>query len=88
MHLIHSQLKKLDQNSTQLRNELSIALDLASNMTNDIAQIQAKLQKVSESIEAAPAIAQLPKDVDDLKKVSQFRHKETPVLTFTPLDCC
>ncbi|KAH9399476.1 Efcab14p [Tyrophagus putrescentiae] len=69
MHLIHSQLKKLDQNSTQLRNELSIALDLASNMTNDIAQIQAKLQKVSESIEAAPAIAQLPKDVDDLKKI-------------------
>lgn len=42
---------------------------MAANMTNDIALMQAKLQKISESIEAAPTIAQLPKDVDDLKKV-------------------
>ena len=69
MHLIHSRLKVLEQNSTQLRSELGIALDLASNMTNDIAQIQGKLQKISDSIEAAPTIAQLPKDVEELKKV-------------------
>lgn len=69
MHLVHAHLQKLDQNSTQFKSELGIVLDLAANMTNDIAQIQAKLQKISESIEAAPTIAQLPKDVEDLKKI-------------------
>lgn len=72
LHLIHSHLKKLDQNSTLQRNKLSIALDMAANLTNDITLMQTKLQKISESIEAAPTIAQLPKDVDDLKKVWQL----------------
>lgn len=71
MHIIHSHLKILDQNQTQIKSELNMALDLAANMTNDIAQIQSKLQKISESIEAAPTIAQLPKDVDNLKKVNK-----------------
>ena len=69
MHLIHSNLKKLEQNSTQLRTELTLALDLTANMSADIVQIKERLEKISQSIEAAPTIAQLPKDVEDLKKV-------------------
>lgn len=69
MHLVHAHLQKLDQNSTQLKSELGIVLDLAANMTNDIAQIQAKLQKISEYMNDSPTLAQLPSDVQDLKKI-------------------
>ncbi|KAJ6219503.1 hypothetical protein RDWZM_005315 [Blomia tropicalis] len=69
MHIIHSHLKVLDQNSTQINVKLAIALESITNLTTDIVQIQAKLQKITDSIEAAPTIAQLPKDVEDLKKV-------------------
>ena len=69
MHLIHSHLKMLDQNTTFLKSKVNTAFDLVANITNDIAQIQTKLQKISESIEAAPTITQLPKDVENLKKV-------------------
>ena len=84
MHLIHSNLKKLEQNSTQLRNELTIALDLTSNMTTEIAQIREKLDKISQSIEAAPTIAQLPKDVENLKKVGALFFLLCKTMKFFP----
>lgn len=72
MHLIHSQLKSLDQNSTELKTDLTRALNITANLTSEIVQIRSTLKKITEALDEAPTIRQLPKDVDELKKVVLF----------------
>lgn len=69
MHSIHSHLKQLDSNSSTIRVELNRAFDIMINLTAELKQMKLQLAKISDSVEAAPAIRQLPKELQDLQKV-------------------
>ena len=69
MHSIHSHLKTLDTNVTAFGARLVQAVDRIDNLTLEVKQIKISLAKISESVEAAPAIRQLPKELQDFQKV-------------------
>lgn len=70
MHSIHSHLKQLDSNWSSIRVELNRAFDIINNLTTEVKQIKLQMAKISDSVEAAPAIRQLPKELQELQKVS------------------
>lgn len=67
---MHAQLKSLEANNTHLRLELANVLKLVDNLTSEVGELRSSLHTISCSNEAAPALKQLPKDVEDLKKVT------------------
>jgi uncharacterized coiled-coil DUF342 family protein len=70
MHSIHSHLKELDSNSSSIKVELNRAFDIINNLTAEVNQMKLQMTKISDSVEAAPAIRQLPKELQELQKVS------------------
>lgn len=72
MHTIHSQMKQLDANASELKLELSRAFGIITNLTAELNTMKQKMAKISDSVEAAPAIRQIPKELQDLQKVIQF----------------
>ena len=54
---------------TSINGRLVLAFDRIDNLTEEVKQIKTLLTKISDSVEAAPAIRQLPKELQDLQKV-------------------
>ena len=69
MHSVHSRLKLLESNSSDHLLKLSKQFNQVDNLTHEISMIKDKMAKLSDSVEAAPAIRQIPKQLETLEKV-------------------
>lgn len=69
MHQIHSRLKQLEMNSSSAALELIRVLNAINNITGDVKIMKINMTKIIDSVEAAPAIRQIPKELQDLQKV-------------------
>ncbi|XP_054706432.1 EF-hand calcium-binding domain-containing protein 14-like isoform X2 [Uloborus diversus] len=78
LHVIHSKLKQLDSNVTMLYIEVRKNIADIDNITSEIKVLKDVTNNLKESIAAAPAIQQLPKDVHSLSEsVASFGSKMT-----------
>ncbi|XP_035220199.1 uncharacterized protein LOC118193255, partial [Stegodyphus dumicola] len=76
LHLIHSTLRQLDSNVTMLYIEVRKNIADIENITCEVKQLKEVSNNLKESIAAAPAIQQLPKDVHSLSEsVASFGSK-------------
>ncbi|CAG2122041.1 unnamed protein product, partial [Medioppia subpectinata] len=69
LHSIHSRMKLLDTNISAIKADVFRAFDSIANLTQEVKQMKSQLNKIADSVEAAPAIRQLPKELQDLQKV-------------------
>ncbi|XP_054160094.1 uncharacterized protein LOC128958302 [Oppia nitens] len=68
-HSIHSHLQRLDANLSAIKTDVLRAFDSIANLTEEVKLMKQQLSKISDSVEAAPAIRQLPKELQDLQNV-------------------
>jgi uncharacterized coiled-coil DUF342 family protein len=69
LHSIHSHLKTLDGNISAIKVDVIRAFDSIDNLTQEVKQMKLQMSQIADSVEAAPAIRQLPKELQDLQKV-------------------
>ena len=69
LHSIHSHMKTLDANISAIKADVIRAFDSIDNLTQEVRQMKTQMSSIADSVEAAPAIRKLPKDLQDLQKV-------------------